>query len=78
MAKDSEIGAGDFKAKCLRLIDDVAVSRTELTITKRGRPLAKLVPVDDDAPPVFGCMAGTVTIVGDIVAPVDVEWEAVN
>lgn len=41
---DTTIGAGDFKAKCLRLIDDVGTKRQTLLITKRGRPVARLVP----------------------------------
>ncbi len=71
----SEIGAGDFKAKCLSLIDDVADTRTELVITKRGRPLAKLVPMDNAMPPLFGYMGGSITIHGDILAPIDLDWE---
>jgi len=43
---DEIIGAGEFKAKCLQLIDDVAERRQPLIITKRGQPLAKLVPID--------------------------------
>lgn len=70
-----QIGAGDFKAKCLHLLDEVAQSRTPLVITKRGRPIAKLVPVDDGPADIYGCMAGTVRILGDIVSPLDdLEW----
>lgn len=70
-----QIGAGEFKAKCLHLLDEVAQSRTPLVITKRGRPVAKLVPVDDGPVDIYGCMAGTVRILGDIVSPLDdLEW----
>ena len=70
------IPAGSFKAECLRLMDEVALRRKPIIITKRGKPVAKLVPVDERAPDVFGCMAGTVKIHGDIIEPIDVEWEA--
>lgn len=70
------VAAGAFKARCLRLMDQVGRDRVSIVITKRGRPVAKLTPVDDRAPPLFGCLAGTVTIIGDIVAPIDVAWEA--
>ena len=70
------VAAGAFKARCLRLMDQVGRDRVSIVITKRGKPVAKLTPVDDRAPPLFGCLAGTVTIVGDIVAPIDVAWEA--
>ncbi len=70
------VPAGAFKARCLRLMDQVGRDRVSIVITKRGQPVAKLTPVDDRAPPLFGCLAGTVTIVGDIDAPIDVAWEA--
>ena len=72
-----EISAAEFKAKCLKLMDEIARTRKPIVITKRGKPVAKLVPAEP-APrkPLFGCMAGTVTFEGDILAPLDVEWEA--
>lgn len=68
--------AGAFKARCLRLMDQVGRDRVPIVITKHGTPVAKLTPVDDQPPPLFGCLAGTVTILGDIVAPLDVAWDA--
>ena len=70
-----EIPAGEFKARCLKLMDDVREQRQEIVITKRGRPVAKLVPIDE-APALFGAMRGSVTILGDIVAPTGESWEA--
>lgn len=49
--------------------------RAPIIITKRGKPVAKLVPVGDSPIDPFGCMAGTAKICGDIISPVeDVEW----
>ena len=62
--------AGQFKARCLRVMEDVKKYRIPVLITKKGRAVAKLVPPDAAAPDVFGCMAGTARIVGDIEAPV--------
>ncbi len=71
------IAAGEFKAKCLKLMDRVARDHEEIVITKRGKPVAKLVPVNDaETPTGRGCMEGTIKIVGDIVSPIDVDWEA--
>lgn len=72
-----EISAAEFKAKCLKLMDEIARTGQPIVITKRGKPVAKLVPAEP-APrkPLFGCMAGTVTYEGDLLAPLDVEWEA--
>ena len=66
-----EIAAGVFKANCLRIMDEVAETRTPVIVTKRGKRIAKLVPVDETVIDPFGCMAGTITICGDIVGPID-------
>ena len=72
-----EISAAEFKAKCLKLMDEVAKTRKSIVITKRGKPVAKLVAAEPEPrQPLFGCMAGTVTFEGDILAPLDIEWEA--
>jgi prevent-host-death family protein len=73
MTMDKTIAAGEFKAKCLHLLDEVAQSRAPLVITKRGKPVAKLVPIDDNPIDIYGCMAGTGRILGDIVRPLD-DW----
>lgn len=68
------IGAGELKAKCLKLLDEVVDSRLPLIITKHGKAIAKLVPM----PPVrelFGAMAHSVRYEGDIVSPPDSEWD---
>ncbi len=70
------VPAARFKADCLRLMDEVARRRTPILITKRGKPVAKLVPADERPVDLFGWMAGSVTIKGNIIAPLDVEWEA--
>lgn len=72
------ISAAEFKAQCLKLMDNVADDRLEIVITKRGQPVAKLVPYEDTAPSVWGFMAGTAMIHGDILdAPVE-DWDAEN
>jgi prevent-host-death family protein len=72
--------AGEFKARCLRVMEDVKKYRTPVVITKKGRPVAKLVPADAPATDVFGCMTGTARIVGDVEAPVLAAntWRAVG
>lgn len=71
-----QISAAEFKARCLSLMDNVEHDRTHIVITKRGRPVAKLVPYKEELPALFGFMAGTGTINGDIIAPLDVKWNA--
>jgi prevent-host-death family protein len=75
------IAAGEFKARCLRLMDQVRSSRTPVVITKRGKPIAKLVPVDEESrSQVFDSLKGRIEILGDIVSPVVSldDWEALK
>lgn len=71
-----EVPAGEFKARCLRLMDEVQKTRRPVVITKRGKPVARLVPVEEEIPSIFGRMKGTVTILGDIISPIEQEWNA--
>jgi prevent-host-death family protein len=64
------MAAGEFKARCLRVMEDVKKYRTSVVITKKGRPVAKLVPPDAPASDVIGCMVGTARIIGDVEAPI--------
>ena len=65
-----EMPAGEFKAQCLAVMDEVRKTGEPVLITKRGRPVAKLVPAPSAAEDIFGYMAGKVKIVGDIVGPI--------
>jgi antitoxin (DNA-binding transcriptional repressor) of toxin-antitoxin stability system len=73
--------AGRFKKHCLKVMDDLSVSGEPVLITKKGKPIAKLVSADakttDD---VFGCLRGKMKIVGDIIGPaVPLEdWEVLR
>lgn len=73
--KVREIPAGEFKAKCLELMDRVQREGIEIVITKRGKPVAKLVPAEIPKNSPFGYMKGTFRIVGDIVSSDPEEWE---
>jgi prevent-host-death family protein len=70
--------AGEFKARCLKVMDQVRATREPVIITKRGRQVAKLVPVDTRGDDIFGCLEGVVEIVGDIESPLVApeDWEA--
>ena len=73
---NDKIPAGEFKAKCLQVLDEVQRLRMQVIITKRGKPVAKLVPLDEHPESFIGSMKETMEIIGDIVAPIDVNWEA--
>ena len=69
------IAAGEFKAKCLRLLDEVQQRQKEIIVTKRGKPVARLVPVKTPSRDVFGGLEGTAKTLGDIIN-LDEPWEA--
>jgi prevent-host-death family protein len=68
--------AGEFKAKCLQLMDEVNRLHQEIIITKHGKPIARLVPYEEHPPSLFGYMKGSVELSGDILAPVEESWYA--
>lgn len=70
------IKASEFKAKCLQLMDEVAATGEPLVITKNGKPVAQLGPVPRARKSIWGLHKGQVEILGDIIEPIDVEWEA--
>lgn len=69
------IPASEFKAKCLQLLDEVARTREPLIVTKFGEPVAQLVPMAPKAE-LFGALKGSVVYEGDIISPLENEWEA--
>jgi prevent-host-death family protein len=75
-----KIGAAEFKAHCLTLMEDVRSTREPLIITKRGKPVAKLVPVDNKKDNWIGRLNGKIRIVGDIESPVVPleDWEVLR
>jgi prevent-host-death family protein len=77
----STIAAGVFKARCLELMDEVARTREAIIVTKYGRPVAKLVPLEDERPPrpLYGRARGTVVHVAhDAFAPEPDLWCALD
>lgn len=67
--KTKTISAGTFKAQCLAIMDEVQAKRQPVIITKRGKPVAKLVPVEKEQDDIFGFFKGKGKITGDIVSP---------
>jgi prevent-host-death family protein len=65
------VPAGTFKARCLALLDEVAATGEALTVTKRGKPVARLVPVNAPKP-----LLGSIRRQRDLVAPIGVPWDA--
>jgi prevent-host-death family protein len=63
------IPAGQFKARCLAIMDEVQAKRQAVVITKRGKPVAKLVPIEKEKDDIFGFFKGKIKVTGDVVSP---------
>ena len=72
------VKASEFKAKCLALLDEVAASGHRLVITKNGKPVADVVPHRMPKRSPFGLWNDSAKITGDIMSPIDIEWEALK
>jgi prevent-host-death family protein len=72
------IKASEFKAKCLALMDQVARTGTPVVITKNGKPVAELVPHRPRKKTLRGIFKDKLFITGDIISPIDVEWDALK
>lgn len=71
MKAERSIAAGEFKAKCLELLDRVARDGDAIVVTKRGRPVAKVVPVEQ---PTRRPLRGSVRYLADIVEAIGDDW----
>jgi prevent-host-death family protein len=65
-----QMKASSFKARCLSVMDDVQATGEPVIVTKRGKPVVKVVPVESKKDDIFGFMADKFDIVGDIESPV--------
>ena len=74
-ALTAKVGSAEFKARCLELIDRVKESRAEFIVTRHGRPVAKLVPIDPVEPvSLVGSMASSVLRYDGPFDPVSAAW----
>ena len=77
--EERTFSASAAKTHLLMLLDEVHIKREAVVITKRGKPVARLVPIDEVPPPsIFGYMKGTFKITGDIVGPEPDVWDAMS
>ena len=70
------VKASEFKARCLKLMDEVAQSGETIVITKHGKPISQLSSYRVKPKSLFGALKGSLRIKGDLISPIDVEWEA--
>jgi prevent-host-death family protein len=72
--------AGQFKSTCLAVLDEVRSTGEPVIVTKHGKPVAKVVPVEPLDDDIFGYMRGRIQILGDLIEPATDpdEWEALR
>jgi prevent-host-death family protein len=75
--QDSTVTATELKVRCAEVLERVIVEHRTVTVTRRGKPVARIMPIaDEPAGSLVGYARGGVTVTGDLLAPLDVEWEA--
>ena len=67
------IGAAQFKEKCLAILDELGPEG--IVVTKHGKPVAKLIPIEADSAHLIGSLKDEIDVKGDIVST-GVEWNA--
>ncbi len=74
-----EINAAEFRKKCFKILDQVRATRREVIITKRGKPVAKIVHIvqKNEKDPMLGALSGTGRTMGDLTQPIadSNQWE---
>ena len=66
----------EFQAQCLELVSEVVENDSEVVITREGLPVSRLVPFRERPKTLFGIDRGRFEIIGDVISPIGVEWEA--
>jgi prevent-host-death family protein len=70
------VSVSDFKAHCLQYLEQASSLKIECVVTKRGKPIAKLIPIENQQQPFeFGSMRGSGSIKGDVIEPINTDWE---
>jgi prevent-host-death family protein len=70
--------ASECKAKFLGVLDEVAEKHERVIVTKNGKPVAQIIPFVEKPKTLFGAMKDSITILGDLDEPIDVEWEVMK
>ena len=72
------IGAAEFKATCLDVLDKVAETGLGVIVTKRGKPVARIVPLVNRPDQAVGALKGAIEIRGDVISPIRASWDALK
>ena len=74
-----EISAAEFRSKCFKILNQVETRHSEFIITKRGKPIARIVHINEEksSDPLLGALAGLGRTTGNLSAPLvdSKDWE---
>ena len=72
-----KVSAAEFRSKCFKIIDEISQTHKEVVITKRGKPVAKLIAYEseEESDPLLQALAGSGETIDDLTEPFHVEWE---
>ena len=71
-----KMAAGQFKNRCLAVMDQVQKSGEPVLVTKHGRPVVKILPAEKLGDDIFGCLADQAVVIGDVMSSTPLEeWE---
>ena len=73
-----QMSASTFKAKCLMVMKQVRATGETVVVTRRGKPVVKVVSAEPQNDDIFGFMRGRIKVVGDIEAPIPLEWNVMK
>lgn len=68
--------AGQFKAQCLKVMEEIQRTHQSIVITKRNVPVVRLVPVEETKISFYGKMKDSIRFIGDIIQPIAEKWDA--
>ncbi|MBA8667546.1 type II toxin-antitoxin system Phd/YefM family antitoxin [Holosporaceae bacterium 'Namur'] len=73
---DKHLPISEFKAHCYEILENVQGQHQSFIISKRGKPIARVIPIDNNNTKLAGSFKGKCNIIGDIITPVDITWDA--
>lgn len=78
MKKNTVIPVGEFKAHCLSLFESVRSQKQKMTITRRGKPIAQVIPVSEEGIDLHSELKDTICFEEDLISPIDVNWNVLQ
>ncbi len=75
----SFIPASKLKSGLSKALSSVESEGATVIVTRRGKPIARLVPIERrKRGPLYGALKGSIVVLGDIIEPIEVAWEALK